>query len=815
MEKLSIFESLKEDELNKVQSGAEQSIKQDNNKLNLSDLETVKTDTSGGQVIENNASNIEKIVDPVVSAGMGVADSLTYLMDLPFYAGQVMNFAQGKTLEVAGKAFGFNEKDINEMAAQMLIVKKGDMKFPGELIRDKALTYESKTGTGKVVRTIAEWAAPGGIIAKGAKAKKLFAATGAVSGGVKEGVEAISGSNGMGTGVAVVTNLVLDVAALTKGNASQIAKDIVPVTKQIIEKAKKIQKDAKKYKLIVTSGEAVGASGAGTNKIQAYEGTLEAYITGNKVLEKHWASRPEKLKNYINLWAKDMGLISNKETKVTNIDQVVDTMKKSAAKLNSNRTFLWKESGGQKLINTTFDAQTVDNLGLEVLELVTKSNDAPSKIMIKTVEGFSKRIRDSKGNGKQLFDIYKDIRDSMMKLQKTTSPSNASLNENKIYKGMFEKIKATLATNKDFGKAQKKYENFTKVYAEPLDTTITKVFKDLKKGNLSEADIVPRMYKILASDSVSPKMIRRFATAWNKSGNPDTWKKIVSGYFEQAFLNQSDSLSNGLNTGIVLHKAILGTGGQRDNFAQMLFELAKANSKPKTTIIYHGTGAKFKNFDTTKSADGSVWFTNLKSEIESGMSGASSSGRIIARTIDENNLKLATREQSDKFLDDQLIQQGFDGIKLDDLGDGIVNYRIFNLKKLQKNTKDNAPQKIKGKNITLTDVKQSVNSFAAVLKATGQKTNIGSPTAQRGEQVVNMKKNPISAVLDFVGVNRVIKYFDDLTFSQTADELSTAMVSDDGIDALINLAQNWKDKNAAVKYVKTLVGIETLAEDEF
>ena len=669
-----------------------------NNAIDFQKFKTQNgTDAAGGQVIENNASTIEKIADVPISGAVGVGNALTYLMDLPFYAGQVMNFAQGKTLEVAGKAFGFSEKDINEMAAQMLIVKKGDMKFPGEAIRDKVLTYESKTGTGEVVKTIAEWAAPGGIIAKGAKAKKLFAATGAISGGVKEGVEAISGSDGMGTGVGIASNLILDVAALTKGNAAQIAKDIVPVTKQIIEKAKKIQKDAKKYKLIVTSGEAVGASGAGTNKIQSYEGTLEAYITGNKVLEKHWASRPEKLKNYINAWAKDMGLISNKETKVTNIDQVVDTMKKSAAKLNSNRTFLWKESGGTKLINTTFDAQTVDNLGLEVLELVTKSNDAPSKIMIKTVENYSKKIRDSKGNGKQLFDVYKDIRDSMMKIKKTTSPSPTSLNEDKIYKGMLEKVKATLNTNPNFAKAQKKYENFTKVYAEPLDTTITKVFKDLKKGNLSEADIVPRMYKILASDSVSPKMIRRFATAWNKSGNPDTWKKIVSGYFEQAFLNQSDSLSNGLNTGIVLHKAILGTGGQRDNFAQMLFELAKG----------------------------------------------------------------------------------------------------------------------KNKNITLTDVKQSVNSFAAVLKATGQKTNIGSQTAQRGEQVINMKKNPISAVLDFVGVNRVIKYFDDLTFSQTADELSTAMVSDDGIDALINLAQNWKDKNAAVKYVKTLVGIETLAEDEF
>ena len=121
--------------------------------------------------------------------------------------------------------------------------------------------------------------------------------------------------------------------------------------------------------------------------------------------------------------------------------------------------------------------------------------------------------------------------------------------------------------------------------------------------------------------------------------------------------------------------------------------LSDAMDNTTETIIYHGTGAKFKDFDTTKSADGSIWFTNLKSEIESGASGASSSGRIIARTIDENNLRLATREQSDKFLDDQLIQQGFDGIKLDDLGDGIVNYKIFNPKKLNRITK-NKPKEL-------------------------------------------------------------------------------------------------------------------------
>ncbi len=96
-----------------------------NNAIDFQKFKTQNgTDTSGGQVIENNASGIEKIVDVPISGAVGVGNALTYLMDLPFYAGQVMNFAQGKTLEVAGKAFGFSEKDINEKAVKESIKTK-------------------------------------------------------------------------------------------------------------------------------------------------------------------------------------------------------------------------------------------------------------------------------------------------------------------------------------------------------------------------------------------------------------------------------------------------------------------------------------------------------------------------------------------------------------------------------------------------------------------------------------------------------------------------------------------------------------------
>jgi hypothetical protein len=99
--------------------------------------------------------------------------------------------------------------------------------------------------------------------------------------------------------------------------------------------------------------------------------------------------------------------------------------------------------------------------------------------------------------------------------------------------------------------------------------------------------------------------------------------------------------------------------------------------------IYHGTDKDFDEFDVEQSADGSIWFTDDKKSIEDREVGASGFGRIIERQIDEGKLKLATSDQKDKFLDDQLIQQGYDGVKFA-IEEGYENnsYRIFYPEKL-------------------------------------------------------------------------------------------------------------------------------------
>jgi hypothetical protein len=116
----------------------------------------------------------------------------------------------------------------------------------------------------------------------------------------------------------------------------------------------------------------------------------------------------------------------------------------------------------------------------------------------------------------------------------------------------------------------------------------------------------------------------------------------------------------------------------RHKLARMGVRTNNCNNK----IIYHGTNKKFKDFDWKKSSDGTIWFTDNKSKIENGNVSASGKGIIIERVINEYKLKLGGWEESDKYSTDELIAQGYDGLKLVDKDQ--TTYQIFNPHKLRK-----------------------------------------------------------------------------------------------------------------------------------
>ena len=123
----------------------------------------------------------------------------------------------------------------------------------------------------------------------------------------------------------------------------------------------------------------------------------------------------------------------------------------------------------------------------------------------------------------------------------------------------------------------------------------------------------------------------------------------------------------------------------------MPFMQAVAPKAPILEKIYHGTSPQAAKqiekagFDITKSADGSVWFTNNP---DIGEVSATGKGAVVERLADINKLKLGGWEETDKFSTNELIQKGFDGLRLVD-GD-TVTYQIFNPKKLESPISDKA-----------------------------------------------------------------------------------------------------------------------------
>jgi hypothetical protein len=121
----------------------------------------------------------------------------------------------------------------------------------------------------------------------------------------------------------------------------------------------------------------------------------------------------------------------------------------------------------------------------------------------------------------------------------------------------------------------------------------------------------------------------------------------------------------------------------------MPFMQAVAPKAPSLEKIYHGTSPQAAKqiekagFDITKSADGSVWFTNNP---DIGEVSATGKGAVVERLADINKLKLGGWEETDKFSTNELIQKGFDGLRLVD-GD-TVTYQIFNPEKLKSPVSD-------------------------------------------------------------------------------------------------------------------------------
>ena len=519
------------------------------------------------QQIQAEMSGMEIAGDVAVSAATGAAKGVTYVLDLPFYLVQGIESGKNFVLDKTAEAIGFNKDEINEIKADVEIGINKDFKFkPGEYIRENFLTYESKSKLGDYAMTIGEYAAPGGLLAKGAKARKLFTTTGAASGAVDQAVTNQFGDT-TGTLTGVGTNIAMDLLALRKGNLAILSKDMMPPQSQI-EKAKKLEADIKK---IDKDFDLLPSEKTGSSAVKTTEGQVTATIAGNKVMDKYWSERPDKLRSFIKKWGEQNGIIVGNRRFVSDKDYYKQ-LKKAAVALQTQRSTEWLRSGGDKLEKFFYDSQKVDNLVIQFKNLAKGLEPSDAR----TILQFAKNLQKTKGNGQAMHNVYREIRDTYFNIVgKGIKASDVSAVKN--YKIMKDSLNTLMSTNADYVKAQKAYIKYNDEYAKPITKgSITELFKSLEKAKSAEdVGTVAKMWKFLDTKA-SPKDIKEMAKAVNKSGVPNAWQNIVTGYIDQAFLkSQAKHIDNGLSQGVIFHDALMKDPKQKANLVQMMYELSK------------------------------------------------------------------------------------------------------------------------------------------------------------------------------------------------------------------------------------------------
>tara|TARA_R110000796_G_scaffold138615_1_gene254741 strand:+ start:1063 stop:3102 length:2040 start_codon:yes stop_codon:yes gene_type:complete len=660
----------------------------------------IKTQKSNTNQLTNNPENNVSIselgaldtgMDLAVSGAVGVGEGISYVVDLPFMLVDVLDSAGQFAFEKAAMAVGFSEQDVQNMESEYSrkINEEANKIRPGKYLREKFLTYDTKTQAGEYVRTMGEWAAPGGIFAKGAKAVKALTKTGAISGLVAQGTEDISGSQGIGVGVGLVTNIGLDIAQLKKGNLAVLSDNVLPKDKKVIEKIQKTQDAAKKDGITLTAGEASGDA-----SLIKQEGVVASSIIGNTTVDTFWKNRPKELKTYIEKWGKEMGIIP--KNKMLDDTQMYQKLKGAAVILDHKRTKLWEMAGGTKFKEFTFQPNQIDNLANEITTLGKESTEAHQKIIGK----YASRIKKSNGNGQVLQNIYMEIRDELNALATSVQKMPGHGKDASVYDKVYKSMQGLLKTNDDWVKAQDKYKKFSIAYEAPITKgSLTKLFNSLKSAKTADTpETVGKMYKYLGSNNVSKNDIIKMADAVKKSGVPGAFENIVSNYFNQRFITSAaDRYKDGANMGVIFYDSIMKNQTTKENFSQMLFELAKT-----------------------------------------------------------------------------------------------------------KNPK-----------IKLKDIEQSVIKFGNVLKATGKAGQAGSSTGANQVYKEAAEGNVGSSLIEsFQLLQSVNRYFKQKTFTKTSNALAEAMVSDRGIEALVELAANWKKAAAVSSFVqKVTIGKEVEMED--
>ena len=113
--------------------------------------------------------------------------------------------------------------------------------------------------------------------------------------------------------------------------------------------------------------------------------------------------------------------------------------------------------------------------------------------------------------------------------------------------------------------------------------------------------------------------------------------------------------------------------------------------------------------------------------------------------------------------------------------------------------------KSKNANVKYKDIENSVTMFGKVLKASGKSGKAGSTTSANMNMKEMMEDNPFSFGVETLQLlQSVNKWFKTRAFTKSSNAIAEAMVSPNGVDALLDLAAGWKDQAKVVSFLRAV-----------
>ena len=112
-----------------------------------------------------------------------------------------------------------------------------------------------------------------------------------------------------------------------------------------------------------------------------------------------------------------------------------------------------------------------------------------------------------------------------------------------------------------------------------------------------------------------------------------------------------------------------------------------------------------------------------------------------------------------------------------------------------------------------------MDSFATILKGTGNKTALGSNTFDKFSGSEVMGSNKVSDVIDgggkggFPVLGMISNFFFNNAKSKASEKLATALVSPNGVDELIKLSKGWRDPDNARMFIVNILKLDTADEE--